>query len=99
MHAPRFAPPQLGPRRCVILNKAANEDNVRNRTTEQEPEVNMKSTEQKGRLDAAGDTKRAVKRPYVKPEVRHEQVFETQALSCGKVQTTQQSCHFTRKNS
>ena len=39
------------------------------------------------------------KKPYQKPEVRHERVFETMALSCGKVQTTQGSCHHSRKNS
>jgi hypothetical protein len=31
--------------------------------------------------------------------VRHERVFETMALTCGKVQTTQHSCHFNRKTS
>jgi len=40
-----------------------------------------------------------VRKPYVKPEFRHEKVFETMALSCGKVQTTQGSCHSNRKNS
>jgi hypothetical protein len=37
------------------------------------------------------------KKPYHKPEVRYEKVFETQALTCGKVQTTQASCHSNRK--
>lgn len=41
----------------------------------------------------------AVRKPYRKPEVRHEQVFETRALTCGKVQTTQGACHFERKHS
>ena len=45
------------------------------------------------------DTKATAKKPYVKPEVRHERVFETQALTCGKVQTTQHSCHSNRKTS
>jgi hypothetical protein len=39
------------------------------------------------------------KKPYMKPEVRHERVFETMALSCGKVNTTQSSCRFNRRNS
>ena len=39
------------------------------------------------------------KKPYQKPAFRHERVFETQALSCGKVQTTQGQCHSNRKNS
>jgi hypothetical protein len=39
------------------------------------------------------------KKPYVKPSFEREKVFETQALTCGKVQTTQQSCHSNRKHS
>jgi hypothetical protein len=31
--------------------------------------------------------------------VRFERVFETSALVCGKVQTTQRQCHQNRKNS
>jgi hypothetical protein len=41
----------------------------------------------------------AARKPYRKPAVRHEQVFETRALTCGKVQTTQGACHFNRRNS
>jgi hypothetical protein len=40
-----------------------------------------------------------VKKPYQKPEVRHERVFETMAMSCGKVQATQGSCRHNRKSS
>jgi hypothetical protein len=61
--------------------------------------VNTNSTEQNQRLAASGDSKRAAKKPYVKPEVRHERVFETMALSCGKVQTTDFSCVHNRKAS
>jgi hypothetical protein len=39
------------------------------------------------------------KRPYVKPAFRHEKVFETMALSCGKITTTQFSCKANRKTS
>jgi hypothetical protein len=39
------------------------------------------------------------RKPYRKPEVRYEQVFETRALTCGKVQTTQGACHYNRKTS
>ena len=39
----------------------------------------------------------AKKRPYRKPEFRAEEVFETNALTCGKVQNTQPQCHFNRK--
>jgi len=37
------------------------------------------------------------KKPYRKPAFRHERVFETMALSCGKVQNTQAGCHDNRK--
>jgi hypothetical protein len=39
------------------------------------------------------------RKPYHKPEVRHEKVFETSALQCGKVSSTQASCHASPKNS
>ena len=39
------------------------------------------------------------KRPYQKPAFRYEVVFETMALACGKVQTTQAQCKVNRKNS
>lgn len=42
------------------------------------------------------DSKRT-RKPYQPPQVRHERVFETMALSCGKVQVTQGSCRFNRK--
>jgi len=45
------------------------------------------------------EAKPAARKPYQKPAVRHEQVFETSALTCGKVQTTQQQCHQNRKTS
>jgi len=39
------------------------------------------------------------RKPYHKPAVRYERVFETSALTCGKVQTTQSGCHQNRKTS
>ena len=48
---------------------------------------------------AISEEPRAPKKPYQKPAFRHERVFETMALTCGKVQTTQGQCHFNRKNS
>ncbi len=59
----------------------------------------MNSTEQKNRLASADSAKPTAKKPYVKPEVRHEHVFETMALTCGKIQTTQSGCHQNRKTS
>ena len=59
----------------------------------------MNQREQKERLASPVEIKPRAKRPYVKPEVRHERVFETLALSCGKVQVTQSSCAGNRKTS
>lgn len=39
------------------------------------------------------------KKAYAKPAFRHEQVFETMALACGKIVGTQASCRANRKNS
>lgn len=39
------------------------------------------------------------KKPYVKPAFRHEKVFETMALACGKTGPTQRQCRVSRKNS
>lgn len=36
---------------------------------------------------------------YHKPAFRYESVFETTALSCGKVNSTQFSCRFNRHSS
>lgn len=39
------------------------------------------------------------RKPYQKPPLRYERIFETSALICGKVQTTQSGCHQNRKTS
>jgi hypothetical protein len=39
------------------------------------------------------------KKPYVKPAFRHEKVFETMALACGKIGPTQAGCMSNRKTS
>jgi len=39
------------------------------------------------------------KKPYLKPAFRHEQVFETMALACGKLNPTQSTCRTNRKTS
>jgi len=58
----------------------------------------MSDAEQKnpGALPAEG---KRTKKPYQKPEMKFERVFETMALSCGKVQVTQSQCHGNRKAS
>jgi hypothetical protein len=45
------------------------------------------------------DRRPAGKKPYQKPEFRYERVFETMALSCGKVSPTEFQCRFNRKTS
>ena len=37
------------------------------------------------------------KKPYKKPEFRVERVFETTALACGKVSSTQAQCKTNKK--
>jgi hypothetical protein len=54
----------------------------------------MSDKSTKTKAPAASD-----KKQYVKPAFRHEKVFETMALSCGKVSTTQQQCKYVRKSS
>jgi hypothetical protein len=61
--------------------------------------VDTNSTGQKQQLTSEGEAKRTTKRPYVKPMVRHERVFETMALSCGKVHNTSGACRFNRRTS
>ena len=39
------------------------------------------------------------KRPYKKPAFECEHAFETMALACGKVSSTQAICRFNRKRS
>lgn len=61
--------------------------------------MSMIPQEQKDRQSTTVDAKSSNRRPYVKPQVRYERVFETQALSCGKVSPTQRICGVNRKNS
>lgn len=37
------------------------------------------------------------KKHYAKPAFKHEKVFETMALACGKISATQAQCRFNRK--
>jgi hypothetical protein len=53
-----------------------------------------KSSERPSR--AAGASR---KKPYIKPAFEFERAFETMALACGKINTTQAQCKFNRKNS
>ncbi|MFZ0952581.1 MAG: hypothetical protein WAN17_09965 [Candidatus Sulfotelmatobacter sp.] len=47
----------------------------------------------------AGESRGTAKKAYQEPAFRHERVFETMALSCGKVQPTQFLCGHIRKTS
>lgn len=47
----------------------------------------------------AGSSSAATRKPYLKPAFRHEPVFETMALACGKISDTQRQCNSNRKNS
>jgi hypothetical protein len=49
--------------------------------------------------NVAEDSHPAMKKPYQEPAFRHERVFETMALTCGKVQPTDFMCTHVRKNS
>jgi hypothetical protein len=42
---------------------------------------------------------RSERKPYRKPSYRFEKVFETMALSCGKITATQFQCRFHKHNS
>ncbi|MBZ5647273.1 MAG: hypothetical protein LAN37_08640 [Acidobacteriia bacterium] len=44
-------------------------------------------------------TAKSGKKPYQKPSFKHEKVFETMALACGKISPTQASCKAIKKNS
>jgi hypothetical protein len=59
----------------------------------------MSQPEQAHQVQSGAAGERSAKKPYHKPEVRCERVFETSALTCGKVQTTQGQCHSNRKTS
>jgi hypothetical protein len=47
----------------------------------------------------AGESRLTTKKPYQEPAFRHERVFETMALSCGKIEATSFSCIHKRMSS
>jgi hypothetical protein len=49
--------------------------------------------------DSSSDKQRTevAKKPYEKPAFRHEQVFVTTALACGKITNTQSGCNLNTK--
>lgn len=56
-------------------------------------------TQKDGNAGEKTESPRNEKKPYGKPTFRYERVFETMALSCGKVSPVQFQCRFNRKNS
>jgi hypothetical protein len=62
-------------------------------------EAAMTKSEEKKGLASPYELNRRPKRPYHKPTVHFERVFEVQALMCGKIQATSGSCHALRKTS
>jgi hypothetical protein len=59
----------------------------------------MTEKSRRAETENASDKRRASRKPYQKPEFRHEKVFETMALACGKVSPIQAQCRFNRRNS
>jgi hypothetical protein len=59
------------------------------------PNKNPLETEEKKRRSEPAQARK----PYAKPAFRYERVFETQALSCGKIEATSGPCHRNRKTS
>jgi hypothetical protein len=59
----------------------------------------MKQPEVTDRNGRSGEARPPARKPYHKPAVRHEQVFETRALTCGKQYGTQGTCKYNRKHS
>jgi len=57
----------------------------------------MSMNSEKAQKSSPASAGQPPRRPYVKPAFRHEQVFETMALACGKVVSTQQTCGTNRK--
>ncbi len=55
----------------------------------------MKKRDQNANEDGVRE-KGKEKKPYSKPEFRHEKVFETMALACGKI-TSSPGCKFSSK--
>lgn len=59
----------------------------------------MNHPEEADRTAAKPEAELPTKKPYQKPAFRFERVFETRALACGKVSTTQGQCVHNLKSS
>ncbi len=52
----------------------------------------MRQREETDRHASPSEARQVARKPYQKPAVRFERVFETSALVCGKISGTQSSC-------
>jgi hypothetical protein len=59
----------------------------------------MNHPEKASRTQVPLKIQQTAKKPYQKPEFHFEQVFETRALSCGKLSVTQSQCAHNTKTS
>jgi hypothetical protein len=59
--------------------------------------MNTREQANQGQQESPAGTSNQKKRAYQKPAFRHERVFETMALACGKMSATQGACHHNRK--
>jgi len=59
----------------------------------------MAEKNDQGHDKKADQTRHAAKKLYQQPAFRHECVFETMALSCGKVNATELQCRFNKHTS
>jgi hypothetical protein len=59
----------------------------------------MRQDEETERRAEPSETPQEARKPYQKPAVRYEQVFETSALTCGKIHGRTGPCHSNPKNS
>ena len=84
-HGNRFRWPEFAPGDQAICGVAMSEG------AETPPDGTERQTSRQ--------TPRAPKKPYERPAFRFERVFETMALACGKISTTQSQCRSHLKNS
>lgn len=61
--------------------------------------VTVSQSEKDNWITSEAAAERPAKKPYHKPAARFERVFETSALSCGKVVSTQSQCQHNKKSS
>jgi len=55
--------------------------------------------DKRGEIEKAPREELKAKKPYHKPAFRRERVYETMALACGKMYSTESVCRFNRKTS